>query len=57
MKLSLEERVEREKQRRKKANAQMREKVAAARILGVCSCCGKLDIKLGTKKFTAPARR
>jgi len=57
MKLTFEERVEREKQRRKKANAQMREKVAAARILGVCSCCGKLDIKLGTKKFTAPARR
>lgn len=51
MKLSLEERVEREKQRRKIANAQMREKVAAARKIGICRCGGKLDIKPGTEKF------
>lgn len=51
MKLSFEERVEREKQRRKKANAQMREKVAAARKIGVCRCGGKLDFKPGTEKF------
>ena len=51
MKLTFEERVEREKQRRKKANAQMREKVAAARKIGVCRCGGKLDIKPGTEKY------
>jgi hypothetical protein len=51
MKISPEERVEREKQRRKKANAQMREKVAAARKIGICRCGGKLDIKPGTDKF------
>lgn len=50
MKLTFEERVEREKQRRKKANAQMREKVAAARKIGICRCGGKLDIKPGTEK-------
>ncbi len=51
MKLTLEERVEREKQRRKKANAQMREKVAAAREIGICRCGGKLDFKRGTTKY------
>ena len=51
MKLTFEERVEREKQRRKKANAQMREKVAAARKIGVCRCGGKLDIKPGSEKY------
>ncbi len=51
MKLTLEERVEREKQRRKIANAQMREKVAAARKIGICRCGGKLDIKPGTTKY------
>lgn len=51
MKLPFEERVEREKQRRKKANAQMREKVAAARKLGICRCGGQLDIKPGTTKY------
>jgi hypothetical protein len=51
MKLTFEERVEREKQRRRKANAQMREKVAAARILGICRCGGKLDIRPRTKKY------
>ncbi len=51
MKLSFEERVEREKQRRKDANAQMRENVAAARKLGICRCRGKLDIKPGTTKY------
>lgn len=51
MKLTFEERVEREKQRRKKANAQMREKAAAARKIGVCRCGGKLDIKPGSEKY------
>jgi hypothetical protein len=51
MKLTFEERVEREKQRRTKANAQMREKVAAARKIGICRCGGKLDIKPGTTRY------
>lgn len=44
------ERVEREKQRREAANTRMREKVAAARRLGICRCGGKLDIKPGTER-------
>lgn len=51
MKLTIEERVEREKKRRKKANAQMREKVAAANKIGICRCGGKLDIKPRTTKY------
>lgn len=51
MTISSEERVEREKHRRKDANTRMREKVAAARILGICRCGGKLDTKPRTKKY------
>ncbi len=50
MNLTPEERVEREKQRRETANAQMREKVAAARRRGNCRCGGKLDKKPGTRR-------
>jgi len=51
MRLTPEERTEREKQRRKVANAQMREKVAAAKKLGICRCGGQLDKKPGTEKY------
>lgn len=51
MRLTHEERVEREKQRRKVANAQMREKVAAAKKLGICRCGGKLDKKPSADKY------
>ena len=50
MKLTDEERIEREIQRRKTANTRMREKVAAARRRGICRCGGKLDKKPGTKR-------
>jgi hypothetical protein len=45
------ERIAKEKQRRLIANAQMREKVAAARKRGICRCGGKLDKKPGTKRY------
>ncbi len=51
MGMTNEERIEREKQRRKVANERMREKVAAAGLLGICRCGGKLDIKPGTNRF------
>ncbi len=50
MSLTIEQRIEREKQRRKIANARMREKVAAARKRGICRCGGKLDKKPGTSR-------
>lgn len=50
MSLKIKERVEREKQRRKAANARMREKVAAANKLGFCRCGGELDKKPGTTR-------
>jgi len=50
MRLTNEERIEREKQRREAANARMREKVAAARKRGICRCGGKLDKKPGTRR-------
>lgn len=51
MRIPIELRIKREKKRRKEANAQMREKVAAARKKGICRCGGKLDLKPGTKKL------
>ena len=50
MSLTPEQRVERERQRRKTANERMREKVAAARRRGICRCGGKLDKKPGTRR-------
>src|SRR5512137_2525381 len=50
MSFTIRERAEREKQRRETANAQMREKVAAARRRGICRCGGKLDKKPGTRR-------
>jgi hypothetical protein len=51
MSLTIEQRIEREKQRRMDANARMREKVAAANKLGICRCGGDLDIKQGTTRY------
>jgi len=51
MRLTTEERIEREKRRREEANARMREKVAAARKLGICRCGGKLDTKPGSTRI------
>lgn len=50
MSRTTEERIEREKKRRKNANTRMREKVAAARRGGICRCGGKLDKKPGTNR-------
>jgi hypothetical protein len=50
MSLTNKERGEREKQRREAANARMRDRVAAARMRGICRCGGKLDKKPGTRR-------